>query len=252
MASPEYQLLNAKPDAKDDRGSSSYKQWFRFLRTDLYLIVIHTILLTLSVALLLSIRRNIPDQVKDDLCNQTLSLEGEHASQLNFPGLPGYHPGRYIVQRFSNDPHSLYRGPPSNETDKAWDRIVKVGPFNITMNASGSNQTPDNPQPQMANLAVFHQLHCLKTLWQYTYFDYYKSRNEIFTKSETEIHKHLDHCVDYLRQALMCQTDMSIIPLHSVEGHDLSVPSYDVPRTCRDFEGARAWVLEHEVDLEED
>ena len=59
----------------------------------------------------------------------------------------------------------------------------------------------------------------------------------------------IDHCVDFLRQALMCQSDTSIITFHSVEGYDLPVPSYELPRTCMDFESIRSWVVERQVEI---
>ncbi|KAL2000729.1 hypothetical protein VTN02DRAFT_2700 [Thermoascus thermophilus] len=99
----------------------------------------------------------------------------------------------------------------------------------------------------MANLAVFHQLHCLKTIWQYTYLEHYKSRNELFSKPDVEIHHHLDHCVDLLRQALMCNPDTSIITFKSVDTQASPVPEYGLPRRCRDFEAILQWGLDRGV-----
>ncbi|KAL2010040.1 hypothetical protein VTN00DRAFT_5847 [Thermoascus crustaceus] len=159
------------------------------------------------------------------------------------------------IRRFDNSRTSIYRGPPSDEGDAAWNRIVKVNPFSIDIHTLRELQAPLNSTklPEsvgggyMANLAVFHQLHCLKTIWQYTYLEYYKSRNELFSKPEVEIHHHLDHCVDLLRQALMCNPDTSIITFKSVEMQALPVPEYGLPRRCRDFEGILQWGLDHGV-----
>ena len=51
---------------------------------------------------------------------------------------------------------------------------------------------------------MFHQLHCLGTI-----------RNVIHTLSEGIIHQkdllsHVEHCLDYVRQALMCAADTTV------------------------------------------
>ncbi|PWY87456.1 hypothetical protein BO70DRAFT_378089 [Aspergillus heteromorphus CBS 117.55] len=240
MPPPEYHFLGERHDPEHPDNTSPCKRW-TFLCSNVYLAIIHTILLTLSLSFFLSIRHNTTESTTNTQCAQPLSLEG-----LSGPDSLD----RCLVQRFSNDPHSVFRGPPSNETDEAWDRIVKVGPFNIPI-ANADPGIPSNSpiEPHLANLGVFHQLHCLKALWQHTYLDYYAPRNPIFSKSDLEIHNHLDHCTDYLRQALTCHSDTSIITFHSTPGHSLPTPSYELPRTCRDFEALRAWVVEHEAAL---
>ncbi|PWY86576.1 hypothetical protein BO94DRAFT_586161 [Aspergillus sclerotioniger CBS 115572] len=243
MSSSEYHLLEGVHSVDDDEKSPEHKFPLRgFLSRSPCLIVLHAILFISSLALfILSIRVNTT--------SGSLDTSAHGAQQGLFEDLLS----NYLIENFSNDPGSICRGPPSEEGDEAWDRIVQVGPFELrTEDFPSSNLTSylnNLDQPQLAHFGVFHQLHCLKTLWQYTYFDYYKSQNKIFQLPEQDIHSHLDHCVDFLRQALMCQSDTSIITFHSAEGYDLPVPSYEVPRTCSDFESIRTWVLDRKIDL---
>ena len=49
-------------------------------------------------------------------------------------------------------------------------------------------------------------------LRKYLYFDYYSQFDPFFTESKPETYRmHLAHCVDNLRQVLMCSADVGMI-----------------------------------------
>ena len=49
-------------------------------------------------------------------------------------------------------------------------------------------------------------------LRKYLYFDYYSQFDPFFTESKPETYRmHLEHCVDNLRQVLMCSADVGMI-----------------------------------------
>jgi hypothetical protein len=97
---------------------------------------------------------------------------------------------------------------------------------------------PDEPDHYMTSLAVFHQLHCLNSirlaLWNST----------TDKPSDTKM-RHLDHCVDMLRQAVMCGADVSpfIWARDPRDGRAKGIST--VVHTCRDFEAIRKWGAEH-------
>jgi len=49
----------------------------------------------------------------------------------------------------------------------------------------------------------------------------------------------LAHCVDYLRQVLMCHGDLTPITLFYNESTDFVVPNFRIKHTCRNF--AKIW-----------
>ncbi|KAL1963163.1 hypothetical protein VTN77DRAFT_8596 [Rasamsonia byssochlamydoides] len=97
-------------------------------------------------------------------------------------------------------------------------------------------------------VSMFHQLHCLELL-----------RNQIRNESETEQHhhafesqshyqdQHLEHCLDYLAQSIVCAADDTLEPPEIYplpDGQDLDVINGDgVVHHCRDASVVREILL---------
>ncbi|KAG4438530.1 hypothetical protein IFR05_006004 [Cadophora sp. M221] len=63
--------------------------------------------------------------------------------------------------------------------------------------------------------------------------------------SKLEIIKWLDHCIDGLRQSLMCFSDMTLIKEYWTEDKDDGggmMADFDNVHLCRDFDSIRAWM----------
>jgi hypothetical protein len=56
---------------------------------------------------------------------------------------------------------------------------------------------------------VFHQLHRLNYIRQYTWGDYYERHNSTVPLCSSEVGRrmHTDHCIEELRKSLMCYGD---------------------------------------------
>jgi hypothetical protein len=54
-------------------------------------------------------------------------------------------------------------------------------------------------------------------------------------------HRHGRHCIDYLRQSLMCAADHTLEPVDPKLG---GVTGWGVKRTCRDWDGLKSWAEE--------
>ncbi|KAE8350630.1 hypothetical protein BDV28DRAFT_35242 [Aspergillus coremiiformis] len=79
-------------------------------------------------------------------------------------------------------------------------------------------------------LKVFHQLHCLKRMR--------KSFHQLWSQQEsTEPPGHIEHCLDSLRQDLICKADDT--PMPSLEAVDGAGEGQIVQ--CKDFERLMAW-----------
>ncbi|KJA15269.1 hypothetical protein HYPSUDRAFT_149341 [Hypholoma sublateritium FD-334 SS-4] len=162
---------------------------------------------------------------------------------------------------------SIYRGTPNKESDAAWIRISTGGNFFLSLPTTrinkkqltmlGEKDTPSKVRyrPEegggyMAALEVTHQLHCLNMLRKYLHFDYYGHSDPFFTKSKPETYRmHLEHCVDNLRQVLMCSADVGMITYEWVRGFSSPYPNFNTRHQCRDFEKIISWGMANGVDI---
>ena len=64
--------------------------------------------------------------------------------------------------------------------------------------------------------------------------------------------EHLDHCVDSIRQSLMCTADISVIPFQWIEEKKQLAARATIPHVCRDFQQIQEWAKTravHELDM---
>ncbi|KAM3065613.1 hypothetical protein ACMFMG_011322 [Clarireedia jacksonii] len=83
------------------------------------------------------------------------------------------------------------------------------------------NRTSDGPAYMVS---AFHQLHCLSYL-----VEHYQA-----TMTE-EVAEHTAHCVDYLRQAIMCNADISL------EGQTPEGAGWGAVHQCKDWDALLEW-----------
>ncbi|KAL3417601.1 hypothetical protein PVAG01_10611 [Phlyctema vagabunda] len=151
-------------------------------------------------------------------------------------------------QDFYNQPNDsseiTYIGNPSPIIDKAWHDLLHAQYTAITpaeaaqFPASHIEPIWYNGDHSFMELSVFHNLHCLNEI-----------RVALDKGSEQKhgsIHGgrvHLDHCVDQIRQALMCHADLTPVPMLPVKDSisDLYIGNGET-HTCRDFDAIWSWV----------
>lgn len=104
----------------------------------------------------------------------------------------------------------------------------------------------DVPYPAyLANVQALHQLHCVDYLRQGLFYnyDYYRSLHSIaMNETEDKVTHHLAHCVDSLRQMIMCESDARIAPYL----RETLKPDFAQPKRCRNFEALRRFAVEHQ------
>ncbi|KAK2800819.1 hypothetical protein FQN50_007960 [Emmonsiellopsis sp. PD_5] len=150
--------------------------------------------------------------------------------------------GKYLPMHFDGalDATNLFKGPPSND---------EVKPFAVTTEDlekinKTSVEVPTRPAEHFVSLAVFHQLHCLDKVRRYLHNDYYHMEDH---DSTVPLIDHMDHCIDMLRQALMCQADSTLI---TWEGPFTNPkPDFSATHYCRSFDTIHDWAKEREIDV---
>ncbi|KAI0973470.1 hypothetical protein F4678DRAFT_426840, partial [Xylaria arbuscula] len=134
-----------------------------------------------------------------------------------------------------------YVGNPTPEIDAAWDALLQVDGVDLIGDEATSIEGKTMQKPVggwwLVGVDGFHQIHCLRMLYKGIHRDYYvpKDPPEVFAI-------HLDHCVDYLRQALMCQVDISPIYVEWSDRWNRMFPKFGTEHTCRNFQKIQDWM----------
>ncbi|KAL8743794.1 MAG: hypothetical protein Q9190_003889 [Brigantiaea leucoxantha] len=99
----------------------------------------------------------------------------------------------------------------------------------------------------MASLEVFHQLHCVNLVRQYTHRDYYQDKAISFEDPPDVLRTHVDHCLEILRQVVMCNSDLEVLTYNWVSIRTAPWPNFNVEHKCRNFDAVLDWALKHQA-----
>ncbi|KAF2672750.1 hypothetical protein BT63DRAFT_359391, partial [Microthyrium microscopicum] len=165
-------------------------------------------------------------------------------------GVIKYH--NYTFTTGFSPERSKWQGPPSPSVDEEWVALYNFGISRVTADEAAqfynkTSEIPGDPGHYITDLDVFHQLHCLNAVRKLIWPEYYHTLDNLVGKTRTKSQEHLDHCIDSLRQSLMCSADVT--PLYWVWSpkRNLTLPEARVTHTCRDFEAIRQWALERQM-----
>ena len=139
----------------------------------------------------------------------------------------------------------MYVGPPSAAIDAAWHELIRWRYFKITeeevIQIFGKDHVVDNTTRYgyRIGLDALHGLHCVDVVRKALDKDHY------FPTSQQPDRGHTDHCIDHIRQLLMCNADMTPLPVVMYPGKGIDGAPFvmsDVTHTCRDWNAIRTWV----------
>lgn len=155
---------------------------------------------------------------------------------------------------------NIFRQGASPEVDDAWDSLgVNYRPSvvpEVYSESSGIQPRQVRVSPKygggfVANVEGLHHLHCLNLLRQSTYFNYehYKKQGTGAFKNEDRILRtHITHCMDILRQQLMCTVDVGLLgQIWWDKEYPQAFPDFNTQHVCRDFEAVRRWAEENQA-----
>lgn len=106
----------------------------------------------------------------------------------------------------------------TKESDEEWDRLLPSGGHLVHV------QSDDSVSPETFTVTLFHQLKCLDVLRKE-----YICRTERQSCSETDALA--QHCLNYLRQSILCNLDSGLESTRNVQG--LVTRGYDT--VCKDW-----------------
>ncbi|KAL4263319.1 ustYa family protein [Pleurotus pulmonarius] len=166
----------------------------------------------------------------------------------------------YKIKRFNtgfmDEDQTVFQGPPTDAMDEAWRDLYERGVSYLlpeeanrlkepTIHATGSNV-------YIGGLDVFHQLHCLDMVRMAVYPARYPSGHHHtmhLKRSGSMAHpnisdaEHLRHCINSVRQSLMCSSDISVNLFYNPRKERRPFPRFDQLHTCRNFGKLREWAF---------
>ncbi|KAK2008960.1 hypothetical protein LZ32DRAFT_684246 [Colletotrichum eremochloae] len=142
--------------------------------------------------------------------------------------------------------NTLYEGPPNQQNEAAWNRLLSVGVVAISEQESsritnGTASAVGDSKKHIVELEMFHQFHCLKWLR-----DQFWHLNAAVTASH-ELNdfpqrvNHTDHCIDYLRQVIMCHGDITPITFEWIPDINGYIAHHSTEHMCRNFDAIFDW-----------
>ncbi|KAI1128411.1 hypothetical protein F5Y10DRAFT_292062 [Nemania abortiva] len=173
------------------------------------------------------------------------------------------------------DASSPFKGPPRPELDDAWNNLL--GPTAIRVDKEALDRINRTSVPlrdgsgYMATLDVYHQLHCLVTvpssnlhlalsfpfnisiqprhlrvrpqkyIRRYLNQDYYNM-------SEPNLEQHIDHCLDGLRQYVMCNADVVLLTYDWIPNYSRPWPNFGIRHECASWDAIDEWARKHSFD----
>ncbi|OJJ99190.1 hypothetical protein ASPACDRAFT_120321 [Aspergillus aculeatus ATCC 16872] len=156
--------------------------------------------------------------------------------------------------------NSGYTGAPTEQMEARWKRLVDVPsvvvpPERLPLLNRSTEQgfvpvSAESPiQGYVAGVEVFHHLHCLNVLRQYIGRDEYpegRLPRILKQNSPLAIRAHVDHCIETIRLALMCNADVTPYLLYEKGGESPSqVPAredFQAFHKCKRFDRLLDWV----------
>lgn len=167
---------------------------------------------------------------------------------------------------------SIWRGYPNATIDAAWEALDHVQAMSVPKEEYervGKLRDSNVVLPggeYMASIEAFHQMHCVVSrfgdhlscsitdndqnlLRKYSYLDYYLEHEPDFFHSPM-LRTHTDHCIEMLRQSVMCSADLHIITYDWVEKVDYPWPDFGISRSCRNYDALHDWAVKRTIDVD--
>ena len=126
------------------------------------------------------------------------------------------------------------------------DDIVRIG-HNLT-----SVKYPDSiGGGYLATAMGTHAIHCLHYIWQDHYIDVSPDVQSKKEEIPEMYERHYEHCVDYIRQYLMCKFDTTIMPFNWVLDHQNPTPNGNTIHKCVNWDYLQVWLKKRAVPMPE-
>ncbi|KAK4176280.1 hypothetical protein QBC36DRAFT_239196 [Triangularia setosa] len=187
-----------------------------------------------------------------------IPIAGSGNDDVKLPFSPA--PVTYVNKFMNTDPETeKFLGEPRPELDQAWHELLDGTLIYFSeeelKKAGNAKSISRKGGGYVGGLGVSHSLHCLKRIKQYLHPSYYYpniSTTPSGNETWADLTVHVDHCLESLRQEVLCKADTNVYTLHWTP-HSKLKPSVKVPQqsVCVDWEGLHGWMKERGVGFGE-
>ncbi|KAL8376467.1 hypothetical protein RB595_007522 [Gaeumannomyces hyphopodioides] len=149
---------------------------------------------------------------------------------------------------------NIYRRPASPEVDVAWEALGADYRPGIVSKEQGAAAGLGSRHVQRSdkfgggffvNVEGLHHLHCLNLVRKGLYYNvqYYKNLGtHAFLNDERILQLHISHCLDTIRQALMCNADTGLLGQVWYNPRNVTpFPDFNTKHRCKNFDAIREW-----------
>ncbi|OAQ69844.1 hypothetical protein VFPPC_02419 [Pochonia chlamydosporia 170] len=149
---------------------------------------------------------------------------------------------------------NIYRRPGSTEVDQAWEDLGVDYRAGIISYEDGlaSGLKPSFVQRAakygggfLVNVEGMHHLHCLNLLRKSLYFNYdhYKQLGKHeFINEEIILRPHITHCLDAIRQVLICNVDTAVLgQVWADSEKPFPFPDFNTNHKCKNYDDIKDW-----------
>ncbi|KAL7782789.1 hypothetical protein V8C37DRAFT_413846 [Trichoderma ceciliae] len=163
---------------------------------------------------------------------------------------------QYRIKEFNGSfmEEDIYRQVGSAEVDKAWEDLGADYRAGVISYEDGlaSGLGPSFVQRAkkygggfLVNVEGMHHLHCLNLVRKSLYFNYdrYKELGEhAFLNKESILRRHVTHCLDTVRQVLMCNADTGVLGQVWIDPQQpTAFPDFRTKHVCKNYDDIRQW-----------
>ncbi|KAK8855108.1 tat pathway signal sequence [Apiospora arundinis] len=143
---------------------------------------------------------------------------------------------------------SLYVGEPRLELDQAWSKLLRSSMIKLSKEEIRSMNATSialrDGSGYIGYLESIHMLHCVKRMYQYRHQDHYQRLQD----TDAFLPGHWDHCLEILREGIMCNADATINTYFWASKDDIK--GYrSGPRKCTNWGLVQSWLSSREIDL---
>ncbi|CAG7922007.1 unnamed protein product [Penicillium olsonii] len=188
------------------------------------------------------------------------SLCGVHTSQYStFSREIGT---KYNVKAFNGSllKENTFRLNAGPEVDAAWEslginyRSVRIPSEDAERSGLAADQVKISTKYGggfPANVEGLHHLHCLNLLRQSLFYnyDYYHAKGEgPFVNDDYIVRHHVSHCLDIIRQQLMCTVDTGVLgQIWIYPDSPEPYVDFNTRHRCKNFEDVRGWAEKNQL-----
>jgi len=131
--------------------------------------------------------------------------------------------------------------------DARWEDLFQWGMVQIPKEqarllAEPTAAIPGDEENYALSIEVFHQLHCLNMFRKKLHPEHYPP-----PPPSPPPQAHTDHCIDILRQSVMCTIDMNPMGFEWDERRQINLPRLTGAHTCRNFDKIQQWARDHRM-----